>query len=92
VPRPVYQDVLVDQDWGRNPPDPRQVTSTMRDRVEHALQISDVVSNPLFLAFWRASVPIISCLTSSRFRGGGLGVHKSSVLFLGLVFIFVVFY
>jgi len=47
--RPVYQDVLVDQDWGRHPPDPRQVISTMRDRVEHALQISEVVSNPLFL-------------------------------------------
>jgi len=25
VPRPVYQDVLVDQDWGRHPPDLRQV-------------------------------------------------------------------
>jgi len=35
------------------------------------------------LAFWRASVPIIACLTSSRFRGGGLRVHmsSSSVLF-----------
>jgi len=29
VPRPVYQDVLVNQDWGRHPPDPRQVISTM---------------------------------------------------------------
>jgi len=43
VPRPVYHDVLVDQDWGR------QVLSTMRDRVEHVLQIPEVVSNPLFL-------------------------------------------
>jgi len=50
VPRPVYQDVLNDQDWGRHPPDPRQVLSTMRDRVEHALQIPEVVSNPLFLS------------------------------------------
>jgi hypothetical protein len=35
------------------------------------------------LAFWRASVPIIACLSSSRFRGGGLGVHRrsSNVLF-----------
>jgi len=49
VSRPVYQDVLVDQDWGRHPPDPRQVISTMRDRVEHAMQIPEVVSNPLFL-------------------------------------------
>jgi hypothetical protein len=29
-------------------------------------------------AFWRASVPIIACLSSSRFRGGGLGVPRSS--------------
>jgi len=29
-------------------------------------------------AFWRASIAIIACLISSRFRGGGLGVHKSS--------------
>jgi len=44
------------------------------------------------LALWRASVPIISCLTSSRFWGGDLGIHRSSVLFLELVCIFVVFY
>jgi len=50
VLRPIYQDVLVDQDWGRHPPDPRQVISTMRDRVKHAMQISEVVSNPLFLS------------------------------------------
>jgi len=49
VPRLVYQDVLVDQYWGRHPPDPRQVISTIRDKVEHALQILEVVSNPLFL-------------------------------------------
>ena len=47
--RHVYHDVLVDQDWGRHPPDPRQVLSTMRDRAEHAFQILEVVSNPLFL-------------------------------------------
>jgi len=49
VSRPVYQDILVDQDWGRHPSDPRQVISTMGDRVEHAMQIPEVVSNPLFL-------------------------------------------
>jgi len=38
-------------------------------------------------AFWRASGPIIACLTISRLRGGGLGVivHRSTF------FIFVVF-
>jgi len=46
--RPVYQDILVDQDWARHPPDPRQVISTMRDKVEHAMQIPEVVSNLLF--------------------------------------------
>jgi len=39
-------------------------------------------------AFWRASVPIIACLTICRFHGGGLGVivHRSnsSILFYDL--------
>ena len=47
-------------------------------------------------AFWRASRPIIACLTINRFQGGGLGVivHRSnnSVLFYNFFyFIFVVF-
>jgi len=29
-------------------------------------------------AFWRDYVPIIACLSSSLFRGGGLGVHRNS--------------
>jgi len=40
IPRPVYQDILVDQDWARHPPDPLQVITSMRDRVEHVMQIS----------------------------------------------------
>jgi hypothetical protein len=46
--RPVYRDILVDQEWARHPPDPLQVISSIRGRVEHAMQISEVVSNPLF--------------------------------------------
>jgi len=49
VSRPVYHDVLIDQDWGIHPHDLMHVLSTMRDRVEHALQIPELVSNPLFL-------------------------------------------
>jgi len=58
----------------------------MRFRFQRWFQIHS------FSAFWRAFVPIISHLTSSRFRGGGRGIRRSSVLFLGLVCIFVVFY
>ena len=48
MPRLVYQDILFDQDWARHPPDPLQVISSMRGRVEHAMEIPEVVSNPLF--------------------------------------------
>ncbi|XP_024632161.1 protein MAIN-LIKE 2-like [Medicago truncatula] len=48
MPRPVYQDILVDQEWARHPPDPLQVINNMRGRVEHAMQIPEVVFNPLF--------------------------------------------
>jgi len=50
MPRPVYQDILVDQEWARHPPDPLQVISSIRGRVEHAMQIPEVVSNPLFFS------------------------------------------
>jgi len=49
-PRPVYQDILVDQEWARQPLDPLQVISSMRDRVEHAMEMLEVVSNPLFFS------------------------------------------
>jgi len=50
MPRPVYQDILVDQDCAKHPPDPLQVISSMRDRVEHAMEIPEVVSNQLFFS------------------------------------------
>lgn len=48
VPRPVYQEILVEHEWVRHPPDPLQVISSMRARVEHTMEIPEVVSNPLF--------------------------------------------
>jgi hypothetical protein len=48
MPRLVYQDILVDQEWARHPPDPLQLISSIKSRVEHAMQIPEVVSNPLF--------------------------------------------
>jgi len=72
MPRPVYQDILVNQDWALHPPDPLQVISSMRCRFQRWIQIH------YSSAFWRASVPIIACLSSSRFWWGGLGVHRSS--------------
>jgi len=50
MPKYFYQDILVDQDWARHPPDPLQVNSSMRDIVEHAMEIPEVVSNPLFFS------------------------------------------
>jgi len=90
IPRPVYQDILFDQDW----PDilpihckslPACETEwSMRCRFQRCFQIH------YSSAFWRASVPIIACLTICRFHGGGLGVivHRSSnsVLFYDLFF------
>jgi hypothetical protein len=48
--RPVYQDILVDLEWARHPPDPLQAISSIRGRVEHAMQIPEVVLNPLFFS------------------------------------------
>ena len=50
TPRPVYQDILVDQEWARHPPDPLQVIRSIKGKVEHAMQIPGVVSNPLFFS------------------------------------------
>jgi len=51
-PRPVppYEEVIVQHQWARDPFDPFQVIGSMRGRVEHALQIPEVVSNPLFMS------------------------------------------
>jgi len=93
APRPVYQEVIVEQEWVRHPPDPLQVISSMRAIVEHAMEIPEVASNPLFFsAFWRVCGRIISCLTRCRFhRGRGVRARSNNrVLFYDL-FIFVVF-
>jgi hypothetical protein len=48
--KPVYQKIIVEQEWVRHPYDPLQVIGSMRARVEHALEIPEVVSNPLFFS------------------------------------------
>jgi hypothetical protein len=72
VPRPVYQEILVEQEWARYPLNPLQVISSMRANVEHAMEIPEVVSNPLFFSILKGLGPSIACLTISRFHGGGV--------------------
>lgn len=77
MPRPVYQDILVDQEWARHPLDPLQVIGRMRERewsMRWGFHRWFLIHSSL--AFWRASVPTIVCLSSIRFRRGGLGVHR----------------
>ena len=50
IPRPVYEEVIVEQQRTRHPPDPFQVIDNIRARVENAMGIPDVVSNPLFFS------------------------------------------
>ena len=50
APRPVYQEVIVEQEWAKHSPNPLQVISSMRARVEHAMEIPEVTSNPLFFS------------------------------------------
>ena len=67
---PPYEEVIVQQQWVRHPSDPFQVISNMRGKVEHAMEIPEVVSMHSFSAFWRVSGSIILCLTRCRLRGG----------------------
>ena len=52
----------------------------MRNRMEHAMEIPEVVSNPLFFSILEGFWTKYSVLTIRRFPGGGLGVivHRSS--------------
>ena len=47
-PRPVppYEEVLVDQQSARHPPDPYQIISNIRARVDSAMGHPDVFGNP----------------------------------------------
>jgi len=42
IARPVYEEVIVDQQWVRHPPDPFQIIGNIRARVEDAMEIPDV--------------------------------------------------
>jgi len=48
VPRPVYEEVIVEQQWVRHPPGPFQVIQNIRAVVDTTLEgIPDVHSNPV---------------------------------------------
>jgi len=49
VPRPVYYEILVEQS-GLDILPIHCRSTTMRDRVEHAMEIPEVVSNPFFFS------------------------------------------
>ncbi len=47
-PRPVppYEEVLVEQQWARHPPDPYQIISNIRAKVDSAMGHPDVLFHP----------------------------------------------
>jgi len=47
-PRPVppYEEVIVEQQWARHPPDPYQIINNIRARVDSAMGHPDVFGNP----------------------------------------------
>ena len=47
-PRPVppYEEVIVEQQWVGHPPDPYQIISNIRARVDGAMEHPDVFCNP----------------------------------------------
>jgi len=46
---PPYEEVIVEQQRARQPPDPFQIISIIKARVESAMAVLDVFSNPLVL-------------------------------------------
>jgi hypothetical protein len=43
---PPYEEVLVEQQWARHPPDPYQIISNIRARVDSAIGHPNVFGNP----------------------------------------------
>jgi len=48
APRPVppYEEVIVEQQWAKHPPDPYQIINNIRVRVDSAIVHPDVFHNP----------------------------------------------
>ena len=46
---PPYEEVIVEQQWARQLPDPFQIIGNIRAKVESTMGVSDVFSNPLVL-------------------------------------------
>jgi len=43
---PPYEEVIVEQQWAKHPPDPYQIISNIRARVDSAMGHPDVFGNP----------------------------------------------
>jgi len=68
---PSYEEVIVEQQWARHPPDLFQVIGNIRVRVESALGVPDVFSNPLVLGIMegiRAEYSVLEEVPVSRRR------------------------
>ena len=75
-PVPPYEEVIVDQQWARYPPDPYQVINNIRARVDSAMGHPDLFGNPEVLRIMQG---IQSEWSSWRCPGGGVGVHETRV-------------
>jgi hypothetical protein len=83
VPRPVYEEVIVEQQRARHPPDPFQVIDNIRARVENAMGIPDVVSNPLFFGILediRSNYTVFEEVLAPRSRSRGPGEQYGLIL------------
>jgi hypothetical protein len=62
VPRPVYEEVIFEQQWARHPADPYQIIDKSEPEWRMQLRFLMWFQIHSFSAFWRASGPIIPCL------------------------------
>jgi len=81
----------------RHPPDPLQVINNMRGRVEHAMQIPEVVSNPLFFSILEGlwidySVFDNQQVPRRRSRSHSPQKQQLCLVFMTFFFLFVVFF
>jgi len=70
---PPYEEVIVEQQWARHPPDPYQIISNIRAIVDGAMGHPDVFRNPEEVM--RLMQGIQFEWSRCRLCGGGVGVH-----------------
>jgi len=68
---PPYEEVLVEQQWARHPPNPYQIISNIRARVDSAMGHPNVFGNPKVL---RVMQGIQYEWSRCQLHGGGVGV------------------